>query len=384
MDYSKKSFIFKFKKVARYIKLYGFSRTYIKCISQLHLKKEYQNISSQSKKIRDRQIIGIIGCGNYAFSNIAYFLKKSYGPVIASCMDCNINRARSLSEYYGAPIFTDNAKEVIGNENVKLIYIASNHSTHASYAIEALKAGKSVYIEKPHVVSEEQLIHLCNAVDNSQGRVFLGFNRPSSRFAKIMMNELTQQEGSGTYQWFVVGHDIEPEHWYLNDEEGGRVLGNFCHWTDFLLHIIPSTAYPIKIIPVTNNLQHSEIIVAYSFNDGSTGVITFSSQKGDPFEGVKERFCARKGQCIITLDDFEKLTIEVGDKRKYYRNPYRDHGHRDNILRAYENIEKNLPYDRDWWRQYIWNTGWLFLKTRESLEKGQGLMINSYNESRIT
>ena len=31
--------------------------------------------------------------------------------------------------------------------------------------------------------------------------------------------------------------------------EGGRVLGNLCHWTDFVLRLVPTDTYPIRITP---------------------------------------------------------------------------------------------------------------------------------------
>ena len=51
-------------------------------------------------------------------------------------------------------------RDIIDDPQIDLIYIASNHYTHAEYAIEALNKGKSVHIEKPHVVNESQLDRL--------------------------------------------------------------------------------------------------------------------------------------------------------------------------------------------------------------------------------
>src|SRR5205823_4866316 len=147
-------------------------------------------------------------CGNYAFSTIAYYLTKSFGAVIGACMDIDANRAASLAERYRVPLHSTNPDMVIGHPGIRMLYIASNHASHAEYAIAGLKAGKSVYIEKPHVVSEDQLERLAAVAQEAPGRVYLGFNRPGSPFGRLILEHLAQETGAGMYNWFVAGHAI--------------------------------------------------------------------------------------------------------------------------------------------------------------------------------
>ena len=380
MNYSEKSLSFKIKKVLRYAMMYGIRRTYIKVMGQLHMKRTFEQLPPQRAIEGDRQIVGIIGCGNYSFSNIAYFLDSTFGRVIGSCMDVDINRAASMATFFKIPRFSDDAATVINDENIKLIYIASNHSTHAEYAIQALNRGKHVYIEKPHVVSVDQLERLVAAMAKSTGKVFLGFNRPGSRFGRLMAQYLAAESGSGMYNWFVAGHDIPPDHWYFNPQEGGRVLGNLCHWTDFLLRIVPKNAFPITITPARGKTSDSNIAVSFKFGDDTIAVITFSA-KGHTFEGVKERFTAHKGNCLLSMDDFWNLTVEIVNEKHVFRNQRRDHGHKSNIVAAVDAIRRDLPYDRQERIDYIANTAWLFLKTKEALELDQSITIQSFTET---
>src|SRR6185312_5865107 len=134
---------------------------------------------------------------------------------------------------------SDDAHRIIHDDAIDLVFIASNHASHAEYAIEALQQGKSVHIEKPHVVNEDQLLRLCDAMAKSTGKVTLGFNRPLSRIGLEIKRHLDSQKGSAVYNWFVAGHEIPPDHWYFHEKEGGRVLGNLCHWTDFVYQLVP-------------------------------------------------------------------------------------------------------------------------------------------------
>lgn len=377
MDYTQQPLLFRLRKVARYVRLYGVSRTYIKVLGQSHMKRRFDSLPEVGTSYSARQRVGLLGCGNYAFSNIAYYLSSGRGQVIAACMDTDAHRAASLAERYSVPLHTDDAMRVIDNSQIDLLYVASNHASHAEYAIDGLKRGKHVYIEKPHVVNEDQLRRLDEAMRNSTGRVFLGFNRPGSRFGRLMLEALAREDGAGMYNWFVAGHAIAPDHWYFKPEEGGRVLGNLCHWTDFVLRMAPAKAFPVLITPTRGTKSGTDIAVTYTFPDETIAVITFS-EKGDPFEGVKERLSAHRGNCLIAMDDFKTLSIDVRETKHRYTNYHRDHGHRRNILGAYDVVFGRAPYDRSAATRYAVDTAWLFLNTKSALESNQARVVEPY------
>lgn len=379
MDYTTQSFILRISKVLRYLKLYGISRTWIKVRGQYHMKRKFDRLPESSTNLSKKQQIVIIGCGNYSFSNIAYYLNKTYGHIVAGCMDIDIHKAASLAEYYKVPFFSDRVEDLLKLKNLKYAYIASNHASHAEYAIKCLEKGLDVYIEKPHVVNQDQLYRLVNTIKKTKNRVYLGFNRPGSKFGKLIQNCLKKESGPGMYNWAVSGHKIDPDHWYYKPEEGGRILGNLCHWTDFILQLVPSEeAYPIEIVPVSYKKRDTDIAVTYKFNEGTISVITFSA-KGHTFEGVVEKFNAHKGDCLISLHNFQILNIDVFDKKKNYRSLHRDQGHRDNIIRPLK-MSNNTDSDDLKNLSYIWNTGWLFLKTQEALNTNQTLKIESFKK----
>lgn len=307
--------------------------------------------------------VGLIGCGNFAYSVIAYYLQKNYGAVIRGCMDLDVNKAASLFERYTACYYTTNPDDLINDPNISLIFIASNHASHAEYAIKVLGAGKDVHIEKPHVVSGEQLERLCRAADQSEGRIVsIGFNRPGSGFGQRMREQLWREEGELMQNWFVAGHAIEPDHWYFREQEGGRVLGNLCHWTDLTYQMMPpERRFPIRIIPTRSLKSDCDIAVTYIFGDGSIGAITFSA-KGHAFEGVKERYAAHRGNTLIAMDDFKRLVMDVGEDKRIFTPRNRDHGHQASICRSYlgaaDGSSAGCPTG------YVWEAGQLFCRPK--------------------
>lgn len=378
VDYTRSPLVFKLRKVARYTRLYGPGRTLAKVRGQYHMRaRKPPKLRSSG---RHDAHVGIIGCGNFAFSHIAYFLTRRHGPVIRGVMDIEEARAASLGRRYRAHYATTDADRIIEDPAIDLVYIASNHASHAEYAVRALRAGKKVHVEKPHVVTREQLVRLVQAMEECGQPVRLGFNRPESRLGREISELMAAQEGAAMLNWFVAGHDIPPGHWYYRDEEGGRVLGNLCHWTDFVLRMIPAEGrFPVEIHPVRAEQSDADIAVSYRFADGSIAAITFSA-KGHAFEGVRERLSVHKGDLLLSLADFHDLRAEVREKVQRSKLTFRDHGHSDAILRSYAMSARGggrpglSPAD-------VWETADLFLTTREALEAREVRVVQAFDPS---
>lgn len=377
MDYTKQNLFFKAKKAIRYVGLYGVQRTIIKVKGQYHAKKVFNPLPAE-RPDRTGRHVGILGAGFYGYSVVGYYLRKNFGAVIRGVMDPNIHKAASLFDEFDADYYTTDAKRIIDDPNIDLIFITSNHASHADYAVEALARGKNVHIEKPHVVRYDQLDRLVEAMQTSTGRVTLGFCRPNSRIGREIRKHLWGQTGAAMYNWFVAGHELPPDHWYYAPEEGGRVLGNLCHWTDFVLQLVPEQdRYPLTITPTRAEKSDCDIAVSYVFGDGTIAAITFSA-KGHVFEGVSERFTAHRGNVLLSMNDFKDLDVHHVEVHHHLSLRYRDHGHQDNIRASYSLVRpRDGKLNPGLSREYVWQTGNLFLKTKDALEQNRIITIEN-------
>ena len=77
-------------------------------------------------------------------------------------------KAKAYAQERGIPKWYNDAQELIDDEEVNAIYIATPPSSHATYAIMAMKAGKPVYIEKPMAVTYEECCRI-NRISNETG-----------------------------------------------------------------------------------------------------------------------------------------------------------------------------------------------------------------------
>lgn len=381
-SYFEKSLSFKIRKVLRYLELYGVSRTLVKVKGQMHMRAQegfdtdvWENQGCKTRGSAGKTM-GLIGCGSYTYGVIAYYLAKHDKSFLKGAMDTDSTRARSIVKRYDGAYATIDPSVILDDPDIDLVYIASNHASHADYAIEALKRGKSVHIEKPHVVTQAQLDSLIQAMQAQPDlNVFLGFNRPRSVHFTRLRKLLDREAGPLMINWFVAGHAIDDDHWYFKPEEGGRILGNLCHWSDLTLEMIaPEFRLPCRIVPTSPKGTKSDFVTALEFADGSLASITFSA-KGHTFEGVREILNVHKGDLLAEIKDFKSLTYARDYTRKKRKSRFRDHGHQANILNSLNVVRGNAAGSKTK-PDHIITTARLFLAIREAHETGETITLN--------
>jgi predicted dehydrogenase len=353
-DYTQRPLSFKIKKALRYTRMYGVRRTLSIIRGQYNMKRTYATppaipaVSAASGKH-----VGLIGCGIFGFGVVGYYLEKNHGGTIRAVLDHDVNRAASFYQRYGLDYYTTDPDKFFADPNIDLVYIASDHLSHAEYAIRALELGKV----------------------KTGGKVRLGYNRPRSPLGRIVKEKLAAQSGPAMMNWSVAGAPLPPDHWYYKPEEGGRVVGNMCHYIDFIYQVTPPEhRFPVVIQPTKVDRPDENVVVTMTFGDGSIGIISFST-KGEPFEGDKERFSAHRGDCLIAMDDFHRLVIEQGTSKRVITPFFRDHGHDANMSESYAMVRPKGSESPGADVSYIWETGMVMLGVKDALDKGQTVRI---------
>ena len=92
---------------------------------------------------------GFIGCGEVTERKSGPAFSKIKGSKVVAVMSRGRDRAHSYAERHHIPRWYTDAQQLIDDEEVNAVYIATPPSSHATYAIMAMKAGKPVYVEKP-------------------------------------------------------------------------------------------------------------------------------------------------------------------------------------------------------------------------------------------
>jgi hypothetical protein len=203
--------------------------------------------------------------------------------------------------------------------------------------------------------------------------VFLGFNRPKGQLFERLQGALSAESGPLMMNWFIAGHEIPEDHWYFSEKEGGRVLGNLCHWTDLTLHLVGLyNVFPCTIVPGAPAHATSDFVITVICADRSCAAITFSA-KGHMFEGVREILNVHKGDVLANLTDFWALTIEVAAKKKTMTLRHRDHGHAANIVNSLTAIQRTGGETVS----YVAATARFFLAARQAIETGKSVVVTA-------
>ena len=92
---------------------------------------------------------GFIGCGEVTEIKSGPAFNEIEGSSIYAVMSRHEQRARSYAERHHVPKWYTDPLELIEDPDVNAIYVATPPSSHATYAIMAMHAGKPVYVEKP-------------------------------------------------------------------------------------------------------------------------------------------------------------------------------------------------------------------------------------------
>lgn len=320
------------RKLLRFTAIYGPWRTLFKAAGRLRL-----GLPSLSR--RRSADIGFIGCGQFAFATIGFFLQRRFGPRVSACYDIDADHARSLARGLRVGHVCSSVDALLDTPGLRLVYVASNHASHADYAARALERGMDVVVEKPIAVDQDQLLRLLRARVRAPGRLFAGYNRPFSAAVRELRRRTDiDPHGGISLQCFVVGHQLGAEHWYRRPEEGTRVCGNIGHWLDLFVHVLAWRGMPDRVQISINWADPAEPDDNVCIAIGSDRADLFSvmlTSRCEPFEGINESINFQHGQTICKIDDFRRMTLWQGMRLQRRRFWPKDVGHRDAILQPF-------------------------------------------------
>ncbi|MBC7269119.1 MAG: Gfo/Idh/MocA family oxidoreductase, partial [Streptomyces sp.] len=176
---------------------------------------------------------------------------------------------------------------------------------------KALLAGKTVFVEKPLALTEDELSEVLAVVEESgNDRLQVGFNR---RFAPLLheaRKRFGARTGPASLRYLVNAGRLDHGSWYLRqDTEGSRFTGEGGHFIDtasWLLGADPVSVYALTT-PGGEDLQ-----VVLRYPGGSTATLSYVT--GGPSAFPKETLDLVADGRALRLDDFVRASV-YGRKR---------------------------------------------------------------------
>jgi polar amino acid transport system substrate-binding protein len=287
--------------------------------------------------------LGVIGAGDYAKSMLLPNFKTAGAEFQAIATASGVT-ARSVGEQYGFRFCASGAAEVINDAAVNLVIIATRHSSHADLARQALAAGKHVFVEKPLALNDQELAEVL-AATASGGELMVGFNRRFSPLVRQASEFFKNRQFPLSINYRVNAGRVSANHWVHDANEGGRIIGEVCHFIDLVHFITGSLTTRVFAEAVAGRsseaIDEDSVFVTLRCADGSNASIAYLSE-GDKAL-AKERIEIFGGGKSFMIDDFRSATVYENGREKTTRLREQDKGQRDEIRTVMSVVLEGKP-----------------------------------------
>ena len=281
------------------------------------------HLPAHSRASSEQVGIGLIGAGNFATGTLIPALKRL--PVVRRRAICSAGglSARSAGERHGFELCASDYRELLEDREIQAVIIATRHDTHARYVVEALHAGKHVFVEKPLALTHEELDEVLTAQAESQQIVMVGFNRRFSPLSVALREFFAGRAGPIEVVCRVNAGALKADSWYLDADEGGwRIVSEGCHFVDLIQFLCGSPPVRVFAEMIGGDVpggQNDNCVVTLKLRDGSLGTLIYVAN-GDPcFE--KERIEVFGQQRVGVIENWRLARLHAGGRsRKVHPN----------------------------------------------------------------
>jgi predicted dehydrogenase len=274
--------------------------------------------------------VDVIGAGNFARTMLLPHLKDRIP--LGTVVNNTALSASHVRNKFGFAHSATSSERVFSDDASAGVLIATRHNLHAPLVIAALGADRHVFVEKPLCLTRGELAQIDTALAGSQGSVQVGFNRRFAGAATELRNLVRSTPGPKTASFRVMAGALEPTSWFANHaESGGRVLGEACHFFDFLCFLFESRPLRVSaqtVWPAAGRLPFPDSVTAQiEFADGSCGQLVYSAE-GD--SSWPKEICTVFGAGLTAeLENFK--TLNIHRKRKRTSRSFEGKGHAEQM-----------------------------------------------------
>ena len=286
--------------------------------------------------MEDRELkAAIIGCGNIARVHAAC-LEHMEGIKLVAICDIVLDRAETLAKIYKANIYKT-YEEMLEKETIDVVHICTPHHLHVPMSIYCLEKGKYIFLEKPPIISTQQLLELgaVPQIDRLgvcfQNRYNTGLRWVRELLASGRTGRILGARGIVTWSRDISYYKESSWRGQLDKEGGGALINQSIHTLDILVYLMGT---PLKVSALMGNHHLKEAITV---EDTIEAYIEF--------ETGKVVFYATTAYCVNSIPiievSCENMTIRLEEPRitLIHKN-----GEVEVIL-----VEKSEAFGKDYW-----------------------------------
>jgi myo-inositol 2-dehydrogenase/D-chiro-inositol 1-dehydrogenase len=224
--------------------------------------------------------IGVIGTGRIGKVHIASLVQNVPQAEVVAIADINLKSAKEVAKAFGIATVYSNYKDLLKHPEVDAIAICSPTDTHAKYIVDAAKAGKHIFCEKPVDLSLEVIKGAIKAVEKAGVKMMIGFNRRfDPNFLKIKQLVVDGKIGD-PYILKITSRDPAPPPAGYIAASGGMFMDMTIHDFDMARYITGSEVTEVYakaavlVDPAIGKAGDIDTaVITLSFANGAIGVI---------------------------------------------------------------------------------------------------------------
>jgi len=272
--------------------------------------------------------VAVIGAGSFAKSvHLPNLQRLSKLYSIRAVVSATGSNAKETARQFGAAYCSTDYHDVLADADIDMVMLCTRHNLHAKIAMEAAKAGKAIFVEKPMAVNQEELDELVRVLNETKVPLMVGFNRRFSPAAVRVKNLIRDRQNPIIVNYRVNAGYIPLDHWVHGEEGGGRIIGEACHMFDLFNYFTESEAESIDVSAISPKIEHisatDNFVATLKYTDGSVCTLLYTAVGASELsKEYIEVYCDGK---TMIIDDFKELKI-YSARQKGWKGP-QDKGH---------------------------------------------------------
>lgn len=300
----------------------------------------------------DRIQVALIGAGGFAKTTLLpnFGRLSKYYQIYAVVSGRGENALATASKCNAQYASTD-YEEVLRDEHVDMVVVATRHNRHAEIAIQAAKAGKAVFLEKPMALNESELAKLIEVLEETKVPFTVGFNRRFSPYAQKIDDITRSRINPMIINYRMNAGYIPRDNWVHSDEGGGRNIGEACHIYDlftFLTNCKVNSVIAHSITPVTDQyLRNDNFVVSMKFEDGSVCNLIYTSLGSNsvPKEQMDIYFDGK----VVIMNDYRAMSV-FGRGNGDLKTARQEKGHSEELSAFAKSVREGNGYPIPLWQ----------------------------------
>jgi len=265
--------------------------------------------------------IGVVGAGGFAKGVLLPALARQPDVVLTGLCTATGMSAAETGRRHGFRFATTSIDELLADPATQALFVATQHHTHAPLVVQALAAGRHVFVEKPLCISPEELARIDEAVRSLPRPgpcLMVGFNRRFSPHAAAIRAAFAHRTTP-----LVVNHRVNagvvPADSWVHDPArgGGRVIGEVCHFVDLAEFFVGSVPLSVSAASIRSadhrDVADDSVVVTLTYADGSLATIQYLAHGSSRLPKERIEVCADGVTAV--LDDFRQTTFHGSQAR---------------------------------------------------------------------